>query len=117
MIGKEQTANQDDQKRIQELEQLLAQIKGNIEKRNQNIAAYQEEQRKSEDIKRPFIERQQAIQSQLNEVQTRDKELTAENQVWTNKRKGYQGEIKKWEKELERQKGLQENYRSLAEAK
>jgi ribosomal protein L3 len=43
--------------------------------------------------------------------------LASEENEWKSKQKGYQGEVKRWNQEVERQKKLSDSYNSLAEVK
>ena len=43
--------------------------------------------------------------------------LTTQEKDWRNKKKGYEGEIGRWNKEVDKQQKLVEQYSSLSEVK
>ena len=99
------------------MEKAIAQMKDNEAKRTANIASYEEQQKQLALDKADWKARGEQISKLQHDLDSRVKSLTAQENEWTVKRRGYQGEVSRWQKEVDRQQKLSESYRSLAEVK
>lgn len=109
--------NQNDEKKIQELNRVLALIKINQEKRSKNIAQYEEQLKQIQKERLEWATRIESLNKTQAQVDNKLKNVANQETEWLGKQKGYQGEIGRWQKEVDRNKKLLETYNSLAEVK
>lgn len=115
LITKEKQLLEDEKQKIQRLEQVIAQLKAQQEKRNSNIAELQKNKETFAASKVKGIENQKQIQVSLTEI---DKNIAAskkELQTWTSKRKANEKELSKWTKERDTHQKMQDDIKTLLE--
>lgn len=103
--------------KIKELEVLLANLKTNQEALAKNIQNYKDQKLKLETDKKEWDARALSLAKTNSDLESQIKALKAEEQSWKGKRKGYEGEVSRWTKELEKQQKLQSDMKALIEAK
>lgn len=117
LMALEQKEVQVEEQKIQELMKVVNQLKDNQAKRNQNVAAYQEQLKQQQKEKADWKARADQINKTYTQLENRSKALATQENDWKVKQRGYQGEVSRWQKEVERQQKLNENYQSLSEVK
>lgn len=117
LMKEEQSKKALEERKIQELQAMLTKLQDNIAKRDANIADYETQLSSIQEEKKIWASRGEQIKQQGALVDQRNRSLaTAENE-WKNKKKGYEGEVNRWSKEVDRQEKLQDNYTSLKEVR
>ena len=117
LIAIEEKEVQSEEAKVQELQKVVNQLKENQAKRNQNVAAYQEQLKQQQKDKAEWKARGDQISKTYTALEARSKSLAAQENDWKVKQRGYQGEVSRWQKEVERQGKLNDNYQSLSEVK
>jgi chromosome segregation ATPase len=117
LIAVEQKEIQSEDQKIQELQKVINQLKDNQAKRNQNILGYQEQLKQQQKDKLEWKTRGDQINKSYSNLEARSKSLISQENDWKAKQRGYQGEVSRWQKEVERQGKLNDNYQSLSEVK
>lgn len=107
---------QENQK-IQELEAMIAKIKENQKKREVNVSDYQLQMNQLQEEKKIWITRAHSLKDQNEQVTQKLRSIASEENEWKGKQRGYQGEVKRWSKEVERQQKISDSYNSLADVK
>lgn len=113
LITQEKQKIEIEQKQLQQLEALTNQIKGNIEKRNQNIADYQNQLMVNQTEKKAWKDREAELRSQEGQVIENLRTIAGEERTWSNKKKGYELEVKRWAAESEKQQKVLDTYQGL----
>lgn len=115
LITQEKQKIELEQKQLQQLEALTNQIKGNIEKRNQNVADYQNQLLVNQAEKKAWKDREAELRAQEGQVIENLRTIASEERNWGNKKKGYELEVKRWTAESEKQKKVLDTYQGLKE--
>ncbi|WP_374079387.1 hypothetical protein [Bdellovibrio bacteriovorus] len=82
-----------------------------------NISDYQLQLTQLQEEKKIWSSRAGSLKEQNDQVNQKLRSLASEENEWKAKQKGYQGEVKRWSKEVERQQKISDSYNSLAEVK
>lgn len=109
----EQRLNQADAKKVEELEKIILQLKANQEKRTANINQYQSQLQQIEKDRVDWKSRVDQLSQIQKDVEARTAALEKQNQEWSDKKKGYEGEIRRWQREVTRLEKLVKNYNSI----
>ncbi len=117
LMNEEKSKSTLEDKKIQELEALVAKIRETQKKREANVADYQMQMNQLQEEKKVWQGRAQTLKEQSQDVGQKVKTVSSEEMLWKNKQKGYQGEINRWGKELDRQQKIHDSYSSLAQGK
>ena len=104
-------------KQVAQLEGLIAQIKKNQEERANIIANYQEQLRTATDEKVAWKAREGELRTQEGETIKVIRGVASEETNWTNRKKGYEIEVKRWSAEAEKQQKIFDTYQGLKEEK
>ncbi|MBC7753854.1 MAG: hypothetical protein H7Z71_06425 [Moraxellaceae bacterium] len=104
-------------KQVEQLEGLIAQIKKNREQRANIIANYQEQLRTATDEKVAWKAREGELRTQEGETIKVIRGVASEEASWTNRKKGYEIEVKRWSAEAEKQQKIFDTYQGLKEEK
>ncbi|MGE3758705.1 MAG: hypothetical protein AB7H97_13165 [Pseudobdellovibrionaceae bacterium] len=115
MITTEQELMTKETAQLAELEKLMAQIRKNQELRTTNIADLQNKAQSIEAEKGAWVERDNQLKEQQKVVKARLDQLSQEDKTWKGKKRGYEGEVSRWQKELEKNQKLESTYKSLAD--
>ena len=115
LVTQEKQKIEVEQKQLQQLEALTTQIRGNIEKRNQNIADYQNQILVNQSEKKAWKDRETELRTQEGQVIDNLRTIAGEEKNWTNKKKGYELEVKRWSAESEKQQKVLDTYQGLKE--
>ena len=67
--------------------------------------------------KKIWANRGKVIGEQNQDLDKQLRTIAAEENEWKVKQQGYQGEVNRWRKEVERQQKINDSYKSLAEVK
>jgi chromosome segregation ATPase len=97
----EAAALKKEETQIAQLKATLDKLEANKKQREENIAAYSQ---KIDDVnkeKADWDSQKQAFQAIQKELDSKESTATQEREKWMAKRKGYQDETTKWEKESE----------------
>lgn len=117
LIQEEQKQIQAEEQKLQELEKLTALLKDNQKKRQANIQNYEEQKRTVAAEKKEWQARQEQIAKTQSQVKSKLTALSTQESDWKNKKRGYEGEVGRWQKEVDREKKLVDTYQSLSEVK
>lgn len=104
-------------KQVEQLEGLIAQIKKNQEQRAAIIANYQEQLKTATDEKVAWKAREGELRTQEGETIKVIRGVASEEANWTNRKKGYEIEVKRWSAEAEKQQKIFDTYQGLKEEK
>ncbi len=116
-IAEEQKQIAIEEQKNAELEKLSMQLRDNQKKRQANIASYQEQLKAIASERKDWKTRTEQVAKTQSQVKAKVNSLTTQETEWKNKKLGYQGEVTRWGKEVEREKKLVETYSSLADVK
>lgn len=115
LITQEKQKIEIEQKQLQQLETLTNQIRGNIEKRNQNITDYQNQLLVNQTEKKAWKDREAELRTQEGQVIENLRTIATEERTWGNKKKGYELEVKRWAAESDKQQKVLDTYQGLKE--
>lgn len=104
-----------EEKKLAELEAAIARIKDNRVKREANIAGYQQQIQALQTERQSWQARADALKQQESQTGARASELKAMENDWKNKKKGYEGEIGRWSKEVQKQEKSLKDFQTLAD--
>ncbi len=104
-------------KQVEQLEALIAQIKKNQEQRAAIVANYQEQLRMASDEKVAWKSREGELRTQEGETIKVIRNVASEEINWTNRKKGYEIEAKRWSAEADKQQKIFDTYQGLKEDK
>lgn len=114
LITQEQEKKLAEQKQIEQLEKLLQQLKQNQAQRDTILAEYQNQLKFNNDEKKAWKDREGELRAQEAKTINSLRGLASEESSWNNKKKGYEGEAKRWSAEAEKQQKIQDTYQGLA---
>lgn len=114
LIAQEQEKKLTEQKQIEQLEKLLQQLKQNQVQRDTILTEYQNQLKSNTDEKQAWKAREGELRAQEAKTITSLRGLASEEASWTNKKKGYEGEAKRWNTEADKQQKIQDTYQGLA---
>lgn len=114
LITQEKAKQQTEAQQAQQLEKLLAQVKENQVKREAIIADYQNQLKMTSDEKKAWKDREGDLRAQESKTIQSIRTLATEESTWLNKKKGYEGESKRWASESDKQQRIHDTYQGLA---
>lgn len=117
MIADENKSQAQEALKIKELETWLATLKQNQEARTKNIQGYQDQKVKLAQDQKDWELRSQNLNKMAVDLESQLNQVKTEENSWKGKKKGYEGEISRWTKELEKQEKLSTEAKALMEAK
>ena len=92
---------------------MIAQIKKNQEQRAAIVANYQEQLKTVGDEKVAWKSREGELRTQEGETIKVIRTVASEEANWTNRKKGYEIEVKRWSAEAEKQQKIFDTYQGL----
>lgn len=104
-------------KQIEQLQIMINQIKKNLEQRNLNIADYQKQLAAATDTKKAWKDREAQLLMQENQTNDAVRGVASEESTWASKKKKYEGDVKHWTVESEKQLKIHNTYEGLAQGK
>ncbi len=114
LINQEKEKLAAEAKQIEQLEKMTAQIKQNQTQREAVIADYQNQLKSTSDEKKGWKDREAELRAEESKTIQSLRGLASEESNWTNKKKGYEGETKRWTVEAEKQQKIHDTYQGLA---
>jgi chromosome segregation ATPase len=114
LIAQEQEKKVAEQKQIEQLEKLLQQLKQNQVQRDAILADYQNQLKSNSEEKKAWKDREGELRAQEAKTINSLRGLASEEATWNNKKKGYEGEAKRWSAEADKQQKIQDTYQGLA---
>ena len=102
-------------KQLEQLEKMISQIKQNQLQRENIIADYQSQLNMTAEEKKAWKDRESELRSQEAKTIQTVRSLASEENTWSNKKKGYEGESKRWAAEADKQQKIHDTYQGLAE--
>ena len=117
LMNQEKEKLQAETKQLEHLEKTITQIKLNQVKREEIIADYSNQLRMTTDEKKAWKDRETELRAQESKTIQAVRTIATEESAWTNKKKGYEGEIKRWTAEADKQQKIQDTYQGLADQK
>lgn len=104
-------------KQLEQLEKMIAQIKQNQIQREAIIADYQSQIQLTAEEKKAWKDREAELRAQESKTIQTIRTIASEENNWSNKKKGYEGESRRWSAEAEKQQKIQDTYQGLANGK
>ncbi|MFZ3231388.1 MAG: hypothetical protein WA160_14355 [Pseudobdellovibrio sp.] len=117
LIAQEKEKFQIETKQLEQLEKMIAQIKQNQVQREALLSDYQNQFRLANEEKKAWKDRETELRAQEAKTIQTARSLASEEATWSNKKKGYEGETKRWAAESEKQQRIHDTYQGLAEQK
>lgn len=117
LINQEETKRAEEEKQLKELERLTSQIVENQKKREQIIADYKKQMDIVAEEKKSWKGREGELRAQETKTIEALRGLASQEVAWNTKKKTYEGEVKKWSAELDKQQKISETYQGLKENK
>lgn len=117
LMTEEKVKKAQEEKKLQELQAAMTKLQDNIAKRDANLSDYELQLSSIQEEKKIWASRGDQIKQQGTLVDQRNRTLVTAENDWKNKKKGYEGEVNRWSKEVDRQEKLQDNYTSLTEVR
>lgn len=114
LINQEKERQTAEAKQIEQLEKTLQQLKQNQTQREAILADYQSQLKANGDEKKSWKDRETELRGQEAKAINSLRGLASEESSWTNKKKGYEGEAKRWSAEADKQQKIQDTYQGLA---
>lgn len=114
LIAQEKERQMAEAKQIEQLEKLLQTLKQNQTQRETILADYQNQLKANSDEKKAWKDREAELRLQEAKTITALRGLASEEASWTNKKKGYEGEMKRWSAESDKQQKIHDTYQGLA---
>jgi chromosome segregation ATPase len=114
LIKQEQDKMTAEAGQIEQLEKLLVQLKQNQTQRTAIIADYQNQLKANGDEKQAWKAREAELRTQESKTIGSLRGLASEESNWNNKKKGYEGEVKRWSAEADKQQKIHDTYQGLA---
>lgn len=115
LLTQEKEKLQTETKQLEQLEKMIAQIKQNQGQREAIIADYQNQMRMTAEEKKAWKDRESELRAQESKTIQSVRTIATEESNWSNKKKGYEGELKRWVAESEKQQKIHDTYKGLAE--
>lgn len=104
-------------KQIEQLQAMIAQIKKNQEQRGLIITDYKNQLNSAGLNKKAWKDREAALRAQENQTTQALRSISSEESNWISKKKKYEGEVKRWTAESEKQQKIHDTYQGLSEGK
>ncbi len=117
LMAEEKNKKALEEKKLQELQAVMSKLQDNITKRDANLTDYETQMSSIQEEKKIWTSRGEQIRQQGALVDQRNRSLAGSENDWKNKKKGYEAEVGRWFKEVDRQQKLQDNYTSLTEVR
>ena len=116
-ITKENDKIVSETKQIDQLQAMIIQIKKNQVQRSLIISDYQTQLSSAGNTKKAWKEREEKLRAQ--EIQTTQalRSIASEEASWIGKKKKYEGEVRRWTAESDKQQKIHDTYQGLAEGK
>ena len=116
-IAKENDKINLESKQIEQLQAMINQIKKNQEQRSTIIEDYQNQLATNNILKKAWKEREEQLKDQEAKTLQALRSISSEETTWVNKKKKYEGEVKRWSIESEKQQKIHDVYEGLSEKK
>lgn len=117
LINQEKEKIAAETKQLEQLEKMILQIKQNQAQRENIIADYQNQLNFNLNEKKAWKDREVELRAQESKTIQSLRGLASEEASWTNKKKGYEIETKRWSAEAEKQQKIHDTYQGLAHEK
>ncbi len=104
-------------RQVEQLDKMIFQLKQNQAQREAIIADYQTQLKANGDEKKAWKDREAELRTQEAKTIQSLRGLASEESTWQNKKKGYEGESKRWSAEAEKQQKIHDTYQGLANDK
>ncbi len=117
LISAEETKRAEEDKQLKELAALTTKISENQKKREQLIADYKRQMELVAEEKKSWKGRESELRAQEGKAIESLRGLASQETAWNTKKKSYEGEVKKWSAEVDKQEKISETYQGLKENK
>lgn len=117
LIKQEQERQLAEAKQIEQLEKTLQQMKQNQTQRETILVEYQNQLKANADEKKVWKDREAELREQEAKTINSLRGLASEENTWNNKKKGYEGEVKRWSSEVGKQQKIHDTYQGLSSNK
>lgn len=117
LISAEETKRAEEDKQLKELAALTTKISENQKKREQLIADYKRQMEMVAEEKKSWKGRESELRAQEGKAIESLRGLASQEVAWNTKKKSYEGEVKKWSAEVDKQEKISETYQGLKENK
>lgn len=117
LMAQEKQKFETESKQIEQLTALITQIKQNQTQREALIADYQNQLGQNQEEKKAWKARETELRAQEGKTINSLRGLATEESTWSNKKKGYEIEVKRWSAEADKQQKIHDTYQGLKESK
>jgi len=117
LVQQEDKETQNEEQKVKDLEKVIAQLKDNQTKRQQNVVKYKQQLEQVSKEKAEWKTHQDLLLKQQKDVNDRLAAVKKTEKDWTNKKRGYEGEIGRWQKDADKHQKLLEQYTAMANHK
>lgn len=117
LIAAEEQKHAEEEKQLKELDALTAKLEDNQKKREQLIADYKKQMELVAEEKKSWKGRETELRAQEGKAIEALRGLASQETAWNTKKKTYEGEVKKWSAEVDKQEKISETYQGLKENK
>lgn len=117
LIAAEETKRAEEEKQLKELLALTTKVSENQKKRDELIADYKKQIEMVAEEKKSWKGRESELRAQESKAIEALRGLASQETAWNTKKKTYEGEVKKWSAEVDKQEKISETYQGLKENK
>jgi hypothetical protein len=110
IIQEEQASIQFEIQKIEEMEKMIATLKSHLTQREANVADYQLQMQSLKEQKELALTQGNDLKKIATQLQQKSVNLLATEAQWKTKKRTFDTEMGKWQKELDRQKKIQMTY-------
>lgn len=116
-IAKENDKISLETKQVEQLQNMIAQIKKNQEQRQAIIADYQAQLNSASSHKKAWKDREDKLREQENKTTQALRGIASEESTWLGKKRKYESEVKRWAAEADKQQKIHDTYQGLADGR
>lgn len=113
-MNAETALSQQEQKKIIELKKDLEALEKNALVRAENLRLLNSDKSVAKESEASYNLRSDQLKEARAAIAKSQANLSQEEQSWINKQRGYQGEVNRWKKEVDRNQKLLDSYSNLA---
>ena len=117
LITQEEQKRAEEEKQLNELDKLVAQIEANQKQRDTLITDYKKQMGLIAEEKKSWKGRETELRTQETKTIDALRGLASQESAWTTKKSTYSAEEKKWASEVEKQQKITDTYQGLKENK
>lgn len=114
LMSEEKKLGREETRKLAELQKIEQQLRANINKRQENVIAYEEQRAQFSQQADFWKQRQNLLNQSLQDVDKQKSQLSQDKNTWVKKQKIYSDNVKKWETQSEKFERKYKTYSQLA---